>query len=192
MSKESRIADRFDIQDTVYRWARAVDRRDWDLVRTVFHPDAYDEHGMYRGGVEGLLAWLHERHQVIEQSMHHVGNVLIEFSGQDDAVAESYIVAFQRYRAVGTAHQAARIAALGAAVGSRDVAIDATMPARYVDHFQRRAGEWRILKRITVFEGRYLREADATPLDPAWTGPRRDADDALYKMRAELGLAGSR
>lgn len=50
-----RIADRMQIQDCMYRWCRSVDRLDFDLMKTVFHPDATDAHGAYDGGVDGLM-----------------------------------------------------------------------------------------------------------------------------------------
>ena len=37
-----RLADRQAIEDTIARYARGVDRRDWDLVRSTYHPDATD------------------------------------------------------------------------------------------------------------------------------------------------------
>ena len=30
--------DRLEIQDVINRWLRGVDRRDWDLARSAFHP----------------------------------------------------------------------------------------------------------------------------------------------------------
>jgi hypothetical protein len=62
------------IQDVLYRYARGVDRRDWELVRSVYHPDATDDHGGYRGGVDGLLDYLRARHEHIEQSLHVITN----------------------------------------------------------------------------------------------------------------------
>ncbi|MEI6002085.1 hypothetical protein H3V53_34635 [Paraburkholderia bengalensis] len=32
------------------RYCRGIDRIDWDLVRTCYHPDAFDEHGSSGGG----------------------------------------------------------------------------------------------------------------------------------------------
>ena len=38
-------ADRHEIADLFARYARAVDRSDWAALRTVYHPDAFLEHG---------------------------------------------------------------------------------------------------------------------------------------------------
>jgi hypothetical protein len=184
---DGRVVDRLDIQDVIYRWTRAVDRRDWDLVRAVFHPDGYDDHGMFRGGVDGLIAWLKERHESISQSIHHVGNILIEFAGPDKAVVESYCVAYQRYPDTGD-HKV-RKAIFGDQVGSLPGEIDMVAPGRYIDIVERRDGRWRILKRVTVFEtmaarvgGRY-QEIKAN-----WTVAQRDLTDPLYAQRRAAGL----
>ena len=77
---EARLEDRFRIEQVMRRWCRAVDRRDWALVRSVFHPGAIDDHGMYKGDIDGLIEWLEARHQCITMSMHVLGNVFIEFA----------------------------------------------------------------------------------------------------------------
>src|SRR5215210_6467344 len=63
-----RLIDRAGIQDLMARYARSVDRRDWDAVRSTFHPDAHDDHGDYKGDVDGFITWVSERHAKISQS----------------------------------------------------------------------------------------------------------------------------
>jgi hypothetical protein len=36
-------------RDACYRYCRGVDRRDVELVRSCYHPDATDHHGEYHG-----------------------------------------------------------------------------------------------------------------------------------------------
>ncbi|MEY3566868.1 MAG: hypothetical protein RLZ19_882, partial [Actinomycetota bacterium] len=43
------VVAREHIRDVVYRYARGVDRRDFDLVRSCYHPDATDDHGPFTG-----------------------------------------------------------------------------------------------------------------------------------------------
>jgi len=187
-SSDNRCNDRAAIHDAIHRWARAVDRRDWSLIPSVFHPDAYDDHGMYKGGVDGLLEWLKERHESIARSMHCICNLWIEFAGADRALCETYVIAFQQYRSDGPGGLKHIQAALGAELAGSDGTIDILMPARYVDHFEQRSGEWKIVKRVTVFEGRFLlSNAEGTGLDPNWTTGRRDRGDASFVMLAALG-----
>jgi SnoaL-like domain len=185
-NEDQRIADRLAIQDVMYRWARGVDRRDWDLVRSVFHPDGYDDHGIYRGGVDGLIEWLRVRHSTILQSMHHIANILIEFTGPDRALVESYAVGYQRYANAG---RETRVAILGDGVGSSDAEIDMVMPGRYVDRFERRSGKWKILHRTVVFETVAAKEVgNGAQLNPSWTLARRDGDDTINRERTAAGL----
>ena len=186
---DARLEDRFRIEQVMRRWARGVDRRDWPLVKTVFHPGAIDDHGMYKGGIDGLVEWLDGRHQWITKSMHVLGNMTIDFAGPDLALCESYVVAYQQYDASPGADPSHIKAALGPGVEPSDLPIDVVMPARYVDEVTRRDGVWRIRDRVTVFEGRYFLAADDVALDPAWTVARRDSDDPLYVARRRLGIA---
>ena len=71
----ARIADRMQIQDVMYKWCRAIDRLDSDGMRAVFHPGATDDHGPYQGDVEGLVAWVRERHKPIPFSSHQISEV---------------------------------------------------------------------------------------------------------------------
>jgi hypothetical protein len=41
------VVDQFAIRDLLLRYARGIDRRDLDLVRSCYHADAVDEHGSY-------------------------------------------------------------------------------------------------------------------------------------------------
>ncbi len=54
------LVDRELIRDLVQRYARGVDRRDFELVRSCYHADAIDEHGPYVGGVDGFVEFLRE------------------------------------------------------------------------------------------------------------------------------------
>jgi hypothetical protein len=137
---EARLEDRFRIEQVMRRWCRAVDRRDWALVRSVFHPGAIDDHGMYKGDIDGLIEWLEARHQCITMSMHVLGNVFIEFANLESAVCESYLVAYQRYDSAPGADQSHILAALGNSVDPSDLPIDVMMPARYVDALEKRDG----------------------------------------------------
>ena len=43
----SRLLDRNEIEEVVLRYCRGIDRRDFDLVRSCYHPDATDRHGSF-------------------------------------------------------------------------------------------------------------------------------------------------
>ena len=68
------------IEDCLKRFARAVDRQDWKAARELYHPDAFDDHGFFKGPPDAFLAHIEKLHAEQEHSMHFNTNVLIEFS----------------------------------------------------------------------------------------------------------------
>lgn len=178
--------DRLEIQQVLYRYARGVDRRDWDLVRSTYHPDGYDDHGNYKGGIDGFIESLTKRHATVEQSMHVLANCLIEFAGADRALVETYFSTYQRLSPA--AGESRRIYLRGQPIRD-DEAVEGTVYGRYVDVFERRAGEWRVLRRTVVFEVYKGSPAPAGGGMPErWTRASRDGDDPVEQARRELGL----
>ena len=181
----ARIADRLDIQDNMARYARGVDRRDWDRVREVFHPDAQDDHGEYKGGVDGFIEWVTKRHANVAQSMHFLGNCLIEFAGDDTALVETYYIAMQRLEEdAGTA----LTFLVSGGGGTPSGAVDVDILGRYIDHFERREGAWKVARRVVAFDSIRTHPVSSGPLNPNWALARRDGNDPVFKMRAALGL----
>lgn len=184
----ARLADRFMIQDLIYRWCRAVDRLDRQGMLDVFWPGAIDSHGPYIGPVEGLVDWIFERHKPIAVSSHFIGNLLIEFVSEDVALVESYVRTIQQY----PPHGKAQLAQLtGGASGRPDAAMDMFTSSRYIDRVERRNGEWRIARRDLAQDWKQLVEVQYDALRPheGWIIGRRDGQDAIQVLRRELGLA---
>jgi SnoaL-like domain len=181
-----RPQDRREIEDCLLRYVRGVDRKDWALVRSAYHPDAHDDHGAYKGDIDGFIASLITRHAAIEQSMHVISNLTIEFAGPDSALAESYFITHQR---LSPEAGDARLAYLRGAPIKRDEAVETEVVGRYVDHFSRRNGAWRIRRRTVVFEVFHGWPAPAGGgLQSNWALSRRDGNDPLEIARRELGL----
>lgn len=183
---DMRLEDRQQIQDIALAYARGVDRRDWALVRSVYHPDAHDDHGAYKGGVDGFIDWLERRHAFIAQSMHFVTNCLIEFAGDDAAMVETYYLAQQT---MGPGAGESRLMLLGDRAVAPDAAVAMEVAGRYVDHFERRQGRWAIARRIVVFEKVRAAEDTSVHISDDWAVQRRDGEDVLHRMRRQLGLA---
>jgi hypothetical protein len=181
-----RLAARAEIQDVIYRWCRAVDRCDWHALPDIFHPDARDNHGIYIGDIDGLTAWLSERHKSITRSAHFVTNILIEFTDNDNAVVETYALALQRYP--GDAGKSTR-AAIAGGVDVGDQAFDMLISGRYIDHFQWRE-EWKILDRTVIFDNSVLLPvaAAAAQLGSDWAISKRDQSDPMWALREKHGL----
>jgi 3-phenylpropionate/cinnamic acid dioxygenase small subunit len=85
------ISDRVEINDLLTRYARAVDRKDWALYRTVFTTDAridYSSAGGAVSGVEEMCGWLDEALAQFPATQHMVSNVRVELDG-DTATVEA-------------------------------------------------------------------------------------------------------
>ncbi|MBA3895579.1 MAG: nuclear transport factor 2 family protein [Sphingomonadaceae bacterium] len=67
------------IATLVYRYCRALDRLDADLLRSVFHPGAEIDMGaIYRGGVDGFIDVAMGFMGSMESTRHCVSNLLVE------------------------------------------------------------------------------------------------------------------
>ena len=160
----SHIESRFEIQDVLFRYARAVDRLDHEAIAACYFDDAIDVHGGYTGDAAGLVEDIRLRHRTIDSSQHFISNVLIEFEDDDRAHVESYCLCFLRQERV-------------AGADAQDLAI---IRCRYVDRFERREGRWGIADRVVVFdESRTVPVVDV--LDDEWVASVRDRSDPVYR-----------
>jgi hypothetical protein len=159
-----------EIQRAILRYIRGVDRKDFDLMASAYHDDAYEDHGAFKGGIRDFVEWVRQRHASIEQAMHFLGNCLIEIEG-DRAFVETYCIIVQHERT------GARDFATGTPTYKRT-----TMGVRYVDRFEERDKTWKIAHRILVCE--WIDEAlGSLDFGPSWTGAKRSPEDAVYKIR---------
>jgi len=164
LARVERVINQQEIRDVVYRYCRGIDRRDYDLVRNCYHPDAIDDHGDFRGGVEEFISYVERGLPRFERTMHFIGNVLVEPDG-GRARAESYIVAHHHLSKSRTKPE-------------RDFVVG----LRYVDDFERREGEWRIAARVCVFEWARIDPVAPdgwAPAEVATTG-RVDGSDPVF------------
>ena len=78
----STAEDQLAIRDLVMRYCRGCDRRDFPLVRSLYHDDAIDDHGtMFRGSADAFVAWLEEATAPWELTRHEIGNSVIVIDG---------------------------------------------------------------------------------------------------------------
>ncbi len=85
------ISDRLEITDLLTRYARAVDRKDWTLYRSVFTDDAridYSSAGGAVSGVEEMCDWLDEALGQFPATQHMVSNIHVVLDG-NTAAAEA-------------------------------------------------------------------------------------------------------
>jgi hypothetical protein len=125
------------ILEVLTRYCRAIDRLDLDLLRTVYHEDATDDHGVYCGPVEGFFAFIAAGpSRGFEATQHCLFQTRFHFEGRggdgDVARTETYFTAYHRRR------------------NTEGALLEETSGARYVDRLERRHGEWRIAHRQVV------------------------------------------
>lgn len=127
------LLDKAAIREVLWRYCRGVDRRDADIVTSCYHPDAYDDHmgNIYSGETvgQGLVDWMYE---VMVKTSHNITTNNIQVHG-DTAGSESYTTS---------------VHIMKGDVENRTL----LSVARYVDRFERRADEWKIINRLVVTE----------------------------------------
>ncbi len=83
------LVDRAEITDLLTRYARAVDRQDWDLFRTVFTADAridYTQVGGVAGDVDEVVGFLSKVMAMFETIQHLISNIDITIDGDEAKV----------------------------------------------------------------------------------------------------------
>ena len=134
------LLDQVALRDLVMRYCRGVDRRDFALVRSLYHDDAIDDHGaMFSGPPDAFVAWLPTALAPWELTIHAVTNSTFAVAG-DRAEGEHYVRAWHRTRPP----QRKEYIVLG----------------RYLDRYERRQDEWKFLHRSLVFDHGVVRDVD--------------------------------
>ena len=174
-----RLIDKDDIRDLMARYARGLDRADWDIVRGTYHADAYDDHGDFKGGVEEFIAYAREKLSTASQVMHFLGSCLIEFASRDVAIVETYFF---------TAHTLGPEAQKAYGAENTGGPVQISQYGRYVDRAERRNGVWRTARRIVIFESTRLALGEVPPIKSNWAHHHRDQNDPIFRMRAEAGI----
>jgi hypothetical protein len=155
------LLDKQDIHELFMRYARSFDRTDYDLVVSVFQPDATHNHdGTDRPVSELLEALKNPRRHAVRSLSHLVGNELIELHG-DVAFGESYYLACHRVEHDG-----------------RDW--DWIVGGRYLDRVERRDGEWRIAHRTMVYD---WARVDAVNERPSGLMLAQSTDNGVWGQR---------
>lgn len=176
------------ITEVVYRYCRAIDRMDEALLRSVFHPGSQHSHffegpssapelsstpeapGDFVRFAFGLLATYSRTH-------HQLGNTLIDFDGDSHANVETYFTAFHRVRP--------RSDPL-AGDQAFDNEMDYFVGGRYIDRFELRDGEWKIVQRTGMTDWVRIEPATSQGFGdiPDDTIGKRAPDDLVCRLYA--------
>lgn len=158
------LVDREAIRQVLVRYCRAVDRRDEERLRSVYHPDAVHEHGAYRMNGHEFATVIVESIAQYTCTTHFLTNATIELE-RPLAHVESYVLAVHRFERAGAERAL-------------------TLALRYLDRFEWRDQAWRIAERVAVHD--WSRDE---PVTGRWSDAdsmvqgRRDREDASYRGR---------
>lgn len=154
---------RAEVQDILVRFCRGIDRLDVDLVKSCFHDDAVDDHGMFKGSGHAFAEYAMKSGASMTATSHQITNATVRRDG-DVVHSEAYVHVVLR-------------------MGRPDGELrDHTILARYIDRFERRDGELRIAERAVVYDlTRIDSVGDTWGLGDDYTGGRRDTGDLSYR-----------
>ncbi|MBW2274073.1 MAG: nuclear transport factor 2 family protein [Deltaproteobacteria bacterium] len=126
------ISDRIEINDLLIRYTKAIDDKNWDLLDSVYTPDAdidYTTSGGIAGKYPEIREWLAKALAIFPATVHFIGNSEIELDG-DHAMGRTFV-----YNPM--------------AIPKEDGELDMfTVGAYYIDDLVRTDAGWRIAKRF--------------------------------------------
>jgi len=144
-SKIQEILDKESIRDLVHTYCRAADRHDHELMRTLYHEDAHDDHGsFFKGKAMDFIDLLPEIQKSMGILHHNVTTHNINLMG-NKAEGETYILAF---------HQ----------VLTDDQNFDVLIGGRYFDEYEKREGIWKFSSRAVDADWAYVSDPSKVDL----------------------------
>jgi SnoaL-like domain len=158
-----------EIRELAMLYSRGVDRKDIELLRTLYAKDATDNHGKhYNGDADGYLQFLEKSFPYMRYSGHHICNHLVSVDG-DRGEGEVYALAHHLIP------------------DGKGGTVEDFMAVRYIDRYRKENGRWLFAGRVVSFDHHSVRPA-VTPQEP--TAP---ADDPSYTtLSSRLFARGAR
>ncbi len=147
------------IREQLYTYARAVDRIDRDLAKSVFAEHANAKYGFFfDDDAWECMDWICDCHEGYCYTSHQVTNILIKLDG-DKASSEAYVTA--------------------CVCQGTDEDLDPSIArCRYLDKWERRGDKWLIVDRVVAGDISYNTKttSEAERYDTS-----RDKDDPSYQ-----------
>jgi hypothetical protein len=128
-----------EIRELVLLYSRGVDRKDIELLRTLYAKDATDHHGKhFSGAADDYLLFLEKSLPHMRYSGHHVCNHLISVDG-DHGEGEVYALAYHLIP------------------DGKGGTVEDFAGVRYIDRYRKENGRWLFASRIVSFDIRTIR-----------------------------------
>ena len=158
------LIDKQALHELCVTYSRAIDRRDFALLESLYAPEAHDDHGaMFAGGTKAYVAFVAGALAAYERTVHYVTQTAFVIAG-DTAEGEVHKINFHR-------------------TASHDIVTG----SRSLDRYIRRDGRWLFLSRHVVNDWAQKRAVDPADQDDfAAQAPRGAAggEDPSYRLLA--------
>lgn len=163
-----RLDDREAIRDLIAAYAHAIDRRRWDMMALLFHPDATFGFGPVQGTWQEFAGQAQAIIDPCLATQHQLGQVQFGFESGEVCHTETYFTAMHTIPAGYPVPEV---------FPDKGLIYSAVIAGRYVDRFERRAGEWRIARRNGLYDWREFREVEGVDLSEFPEGMAGHHDD---------------
>lgn len=141
------LLDKQEITELIYAFCNAMDRHDQAKARTLYHADAYDDHGVFSQGLaRDFLDQLPQIQAPMEILHHNITTINLKLDG-DYAEGEIYLIAFHKVRKDDG--------------GSFDLLVG----GRYFDKYEKRDGVWKFAHRSIVTDWTNIHDPSIVNLD---------------------------
>jgi hypothetical protein len=157
------VYDRLALHDLVMTYCRAIDRRDYVLLRSLYWDEAVEDAGTTRGTIDERLEYVKKSQAPFDITVHRIFNTLFSIDG-DTAQGEHYIEAYHRTPGPNAQEMIAG--------------------GRYLDRYEKRNGAWKIIYRVRVADSMQtlpVDEASFKQLIASPTAGRTDGEDLSYQ-----------
>lgn len=158
------------IRDLALLYSRGVDRKDIELLKSLYAKGATDDHGKhYNGDAEGYLRFLEKSFPHMRYSGHHICNHLVSVDG-DRGEGEVYALCWHLIP------------------DGKGGYLEDFMAVRYVDRYRRENGRWLFASRVVSFDFRTARPVPA----PEGLAPSPADDPSYATLASRLFARGAR
>jgi SnoaL-like domain len=163
--------DRLAIMETVSNWALWRDAGDWERFRTVWHADGWMSATWFQGPAEKFIEVSRAGFERGVSILHFLGGTSVDLKDAR-AIAQTKMTIGQR----------------GAIDG---VPVDVVCTGRFYDFFEKRRGQWAIVRRQPIYEKDRMDPVDPAAklaLDPALLARFPEGYRHLAYLQTELGF----
>ena len=159
-----------EIRELAMLYSRGVDRKDSELLRTLYAKDATDNHGKhFNGGAEDYIRFLEQAFPHMRMSGHFICNHLVSVDG-DRGEGEVYALAYH------------------VIPDRKGGYVEDLKAVRYIDRYRKENGRWLFASRVVTFDHESARPVP-TPEGPM---PSPAADPSYTTLVSRLFARGAR